>query len=481
VTQTAPSNGHAAVDRTRRRQRRRQRPRLVGWLVPLAAAMVIGLGLSAAVVGPAVAVGIAIAIVLLGLCAYQPSMAVYIYLASVPIISGIERGLLIPMVRPNEAFFALLLAGAIIGGLVRFGRGDPVPWRPHPLDIPLGVFVVMSVLWPIPSLLLREQSVDLGEYLAVFPVVKLTLFLVLVRLTITTQAQVVRCVRVVAWPASVLALIAILQTLQFGPVLSLLETFWSPEHTDEGVVERGSSTLASSIATGDYIIIALTIVICCSLNGLLDRRERLVLGLVLGAGVLAAGQFSTWISAGVVAILLLWRHRELRRLWVRLLPLGIIALAVGAPALISRLQGFGDGYGVPRSWLGRWDNVFNIHLPHFDSVRVFMGISPDSVLQAPETWRDVVYLESGYLQLLWVGGVPLLLAFVWLSIAVIRNAARQSSERTAAGACASALVIVWWFLILLTVIDPHLTLRGAGELIFLLLAITSGRIRDNTS
>jgi hypothetical protein len=39
-------------------------------------------------------------------------------------------------------------------------------------------------------------------------------------------------------------------------------------------------------------------------------------------------------------------------------------------------------------------------------------------------------------------------------------------------------VIVWCFLLVLSVIDAHLTLRGAGELIFVLLAICSGRIHD---
>ena len=43
-----------------------------------------------------------------------------------------------------------------------------------------------------------------------------------------------------------------------------------------------------------------------------------------------------------------------------------------------------------------------------------LGIRPDTVLPAPETWRDVIYLESGYLWLFWVGGIPLVLGFLWL-------------------------------------------------------------------
>lgn len=439
-------------------------------------AAVLG-GASTAVLGPVAGVTLVAGTALFVACAYRPILATYVYLATVPFLAGIERDVLVPLVRPNEALLALLLAGAVAGGLFRYARGDEVRWRPHPLDIPLGLFVVFSTAWPVASLLLREFDITFHELLMVFPVVKLAALAVLVRFTVTSQSRVIWCVRVIVWPAALLAAIAIGQTLRVGPVVSLLGTWWTT-HAGDGALERGSSTLSSSIATGDYILIALTLVICCGVRGLLHRRERLLLGLVLGAGVLAAGQFSTWISAVLVLALLAWQYPELRRKAVRFLPLGLVAVAVGAPALIGRLQGFGDGFGVPRSWLGRWDNVMNIHLPHFDATRVLMGISPDSVLRAPETWRDYVYLESGYLQFLWIGGIPLLLAFIGLSVVVLRHASRLSAEPTVVGACASALLIVWCFLLVLTVIDAHLTLRGAGELIFVLMAIVSGRIHD---
>jgi hypothetical protein len=109
-----------------------------------------------------------------------------------------------------------------------------------------------------------------------------------------------------------------------------------------------------------------------------------------------------------------------------------------------------------------------------------MGVSPDSVLEAPERWRDVIYLESGYLELLWVGGIPLLAAFVWLSVVVLRRARElmdaPDNQRSALGAAASALWVCWWFVLILTVLDPHLTLRGTGDLLFMLIGITAGRL-----
>lgn len=445
-----------------------------------AAAVAVIAGVLTAAAGPLVTLGILGLLIGIGLfaaAAYRPIFATYLYLGTLPLIAGIDRGNLIPLVRPNEALLALLLAGAILGGYVRFCRGDGVPLRPHRLDLPLAAFALLSTVWPLASLVLRGQTPLLSEVVAVLPVAKLVAIYLLVRFTVATEAQLLRCIRLIVWPGAVVAVIAILQTLRFGPVVSMLRTVWTPTTEGAELTERGTTTLASSIATGDYIIICLVLVICCGARALLGRRERLVLGFVLGAGVLAAGQFSTWISAAVAGALILWRFPELRRRAVRFLPVVAAACVVGAPAVVGRLQGFGT-LGLPQSWLVRWDNLASLYLPEFDLLRVLVGVTPDPVLQAPETWREVVYLESGYLQFLWIGGIPLLAAFGWLSVVVLRSTAQLRARRDTLGACVSALEIAWWFLLVLSVLDPHLTLRGTGDLLFTLLAILTGRLRD---
>jgi hypothetical protein len=428
--------------------------------------------------GPLVALSAIGVLVLVGLfaaAAYRPVFATYAYLGTLPLIAGIDRGHLIPLVRPNEALLVVLLLGALVGGYLRWCRGEWVPWQLHQLDVPLGAFLLASTAWPLLSMVIRGQPLAITDLAAVLPVCKLVAVYLLVRFTVTTEVQLVRCFRLIIWPGAVVAVIAILQTLHFGPVVSMLQAVWTPDSNAAALAERGTTTLASPIATGDYIIICLTLIVCCGIRGLLGRRERLGLGLVLGAGVLATGQFSTWISAIVAAALILWRFRTVRRGSLRFLWLVPVALAIGAPALIGRLQGFGE-FGVPRSWIGRWNNLSDFYLPRFDVINVLLGVSPDSVLQAPERWRDVIYLESGYLELLWVGGIPLLAAFIWLSVVVLRRARELMEQPGALGAAASTLWVCWWFVIILTVLDPHLTLRGTGDLLFVLLGITMGRL-----
>jgi hypothetical protein len=323
--------------------------------------------------------------------------------------------------------------------------------------------------------MLRGQTPVTSDLAAVLPVCKLVGIYLLVRFSVSTEVQLVRCFRLIIWPGAVVAVIAILQTLNFGPVVTMLQAVWTPDSNVAALAERGTATLGSPLATGDYIIICLTLVICCAARGLLNYRERLVLGAVLSAGVLAAGQFSTWISAIVVAGLILWRFGTIRRSSMRFLWLIPFVFALGAPALIGRLQGFGD-YGVPRSWIGRWNNLSNFYLPRFDFINVLLGVSPDPVLPAPERWREVIYLEGGYLRFLWIGGIPLLAAFLWLAVAVLRRTRELMERPGAIGVAASAMWVCWWFVLILTVLDPHLTFRGPGDVLFMLMGITTGRL-----
>jgi hypothetical protein len=440
---------------------------LAGLLVAVAVAV------AGAFAGPAVVLVLALALVVAA-CAYRPVVGTYLYLATLPFIAGFERGA-IPLLRPNEALLLLVLAGALLGAYLRHLAGAPVRLRFRAaVDAPLAAFVLLCTAWPLASLFLRGEVPSEDELAALLPAVKLAAVFLLVRMTVLDQRQLVRVMRIIIWSGFGIALIAIAQTLHVGPVIDFLSTYTPAEQTSE-IAARGSTTLASSIATGDVIAIGLILVIACAARGLLGRRERLIAGLVLAAGVLAAGQFSTWIAALVAAVLILHQYPDLRRRAVRFLPVAGVAVLIGAPAFLARLESFGEGYGVPRSWLGRWDNLTTFYVPSlFDQGGFLIGVSPESVLPAPETWREVIYLESGYLHLLWLGGLPLLAGFVWLSMAVLRRCADLARRPDALGACASTLSIAWWMVIVLSVIDPHLFLRGTGDLLFALLAIVSG-------
>ncbi len=335
------------------------------------------------------------------------------------------------------------------------------------------MFVVLATVWPVLSEMLRGLTPTGADLAATLPMVKLAALYVLVRVTVRRRAEIERLIRLVIWPGAVLAVIAVLQTLQVGPVLDLLGTWWASQDSPADLQERGTTTLGSPLATGDVLVIAAVILMCCAIRGLLGRRERIVAGALLVTGILATGQVTAWISTAVAGGFLLAASPELRRrVWRGLLPVAVLA-AAGIPALAARLQDTSSS-GVPTSWLTRWDNLSHFYLPALGNFHFLLGVRPDSVLPAPETWRDVIYLESGYLELLWIGGVPLLLGFIWLSVAVLRSARDAAGGPEARGALAQALGICWWTLIVVSVLDAHLTLRGTGDLLFVLLAVTVG-------
>ncbi|WP_211261510.1 hypothetical protein [Pseudonocardia acaciae] len=456
------------------------------WLVVVA---VLATGV-AAVLGGAVSpvaaygfVGGMLALLVAVTSGLYPSFATYAYLATLPFLAGIGREALLPLLRPNEALLVMVMGGAMAGGYLRLLRGDAIRPRFYPpVDVPLAVFLLMATVWPLASLTLRGLVPTGEEYASLLPMTKLVGIYFLVRYTITTEARILRAIRLIVWPGATIALIAVLQTLKFGPVLALLTTLWAGSDSNaaapnEALGERGTATLGSPIATGDFVIISLILVLCCGTRGLLGRRERLILAVILGTGVLAAGQFSTWIAAAVSFALLAWRFPELRRQSRKFAPLALVAFVIGAPAFLGRLGGIGEySTGSALSWLpepeqGRLDNLLHMYLPHFDWLTTLIGVSPNWVLQAPERWRKVIYLESGVLWFVWVGGIPLLLAFGWLSLRILRSLKPVLGHPGPFGATASCLDIVWRFLLVLTIIDPHLQQRGGGDLIFTLLAI----------
>jgi lipopolysaccharide/colanic/teichoic acid biosynthesis glycosyltransferase len=470
---TAPAPPEAP-DRPDAGSRPRRLLRGTGAALLVAVAVAVGGG-SSAVLGVLAPLAV-IAAALFVLCALRPAAAAYVYLGTLPFLAGIDRDVLFPLVRPNEALLALLLAGATTGGYLRFVRGIAVPRRFGPLDVPLSAFVLLSTLWPLSWVLLRDRLPTGEELAALLPVCKLTALLVLVRLSVRTPQQLLRLARVIIWPAVVVAVIAIGQTLGFAPLIGLLNTFWNGDQSDvAGLAERGTTTFASPIATGDYLVLSMALLVALGVRHQIGRREVLAAGLVLIPGILAAGQFSTWASAGVVGTATLYLHPSLRRRVITMLPLLAVAGLVGTPALIARLSSFGDGFSVPISWLGRWDNLVSFYWPGLGHYRWVLGVSPNSVLPAPETWRDLIYMEYGYLQFLWVGGLPLLAGFAWLSVTVLRHARKVAAVPGPVGAYGAALWAGWWMILVLSLIDIHLVLRGTGELVFVGLAIVGGQ------
>jgi hypothetical protein len=112
-------------------------------------------------------------------------------------------------------------------------------------------------------------------------------------------------------------------------------------------------------------------------------------------------------------------------------------------------------------------------LPELGSpANVVMGVRPAGRVPSHEAWRDWVYIESGYIWLIWTGGIPFALAYVFFAARGIKTTARIGRRRRDA----SGIAAIGAFASLvsgsvLMVLDPHLTMRGGADLTFALLAL----------
>ncbi len=254
---------------------------------------------AALVVAPAITVAGVMVAVLVGAVVVRPQIAAYLLLATTPLIVGMDRGLVLPLLRPNEALGLVLAAVLICRGLIRLTSGERLRVRFTKIDGSILLIAVSSSLFPLLWMMVRRRPITQDDLLYALTLWKFYGIYLIVKTSIRTEEQVRRCLWLSMGSAGVVAAIAILQSLQLFNVPSLLSTYYAPFGKETALgISRGTSTLASSIATGDLMAFNLGIAMAWLLRGG-SRRSVLVAAIGLFAvGGLASGQFS-----GVIAVI----------------------------------------------------------------------------------------------------------------------------------------------------------------------------------
>jgi hypothetical protein len=110
----------------------------------------------------------------------------------------------------------------------------------------------------------------------------------------------------------------------------------------------------------------------------------------------------------------------------------------------------------------------------FSSGNFLLGVRPAARVATATMATGYVWIESGYTWLLWAGGIPLLLSFLYfLWTNLRRHLALAGSLEDAVGAAALAVAVALVIVGILMVIDPHLTYRGSADLLFVLLGLSA--------
>lgn len=420
---------------------------------------------------PAVAVGL----VLFAVIVHHPLAGACLLLFASPLIVGIPRGELGGALRPNEWLLGFILAAiAVRALLLMLGRR----WRPAPfdaMDVALLALVATGSVLPVLWRIARGLPLTSDDLLYAIVLVKYYAVFRLFRIAATSEAAVAACLRAVLLSSALVAVIALLETFRlFGVATFLAAHYDQPFSGSEGLVEgRAVSTVASVFGLANLMIISM--ILALALRRVVVRGRGLLLGLALLflGGCVVTGTFSGYIGLAVA----LFAFGAFTRSLHRTVPFGAaIAGVAGAafwPFLEHRLAGFSGPAGMPQSWAGRLANLQDHFLPQIGAgANWLLGVRPAARLPATEQWRDWIYIESGYVWLLWIGGLPFLLAFLaFVALALSRLGAVARSRADAVGAAALTTRCAVVLIAVLMLLDPHLTIRGGADAFFPLLAL----------
>lgn len=410
----------------------------------------------------------------------HPPLAAYTLLVVTPLTAGIERGTLVPLLRPHEAVALLVGAGLVARVVARLIAGRFPRPSLRRLDVVILLMAFTSSVLPVLWVVARGRDLTTDDVLYAATLWKFYGIYLIVRTSVSTRQEVSRCLWLSLGVGAVVAMIAILQSLNLFGVPDLLARWFVPDISATGEGDRGTATLSSSIAVADVMIFNLAIALGWLLRGGEHRALLLTLGVIFTFGVFTAGQFSGAIGllVGVVAVGSITGH--LRRVTLGLIPAVLAAMVVLRPVISRRLSGFDSPYGLPFSWVGRLENLRTFFWPElFADFNFLLGIQPSARVLAPESWQaehysEWVWIESGHTWLLWTGGVPFFLAFfIFLWVAIRKSVQTAHARMDAVGVAAVASFTSLVVLGFLMVLDVHLILRGSGDLLFSLLALAS--------
>lgn len=455
-------------------------------------ALLLALGLAASVsagaiaaLAPQLAAAVALTLAVVIAVASYPPAGAYLLLATTPLLAGLDRGLVLPLLRPHEALAVLVVVGLLTHVAVCSACGASAQLRLAfgRVDAAILLLAAAGSILPLTIMVVRQRTIVQDDVLYALQVWKYYAVFLIVRTSVTTPAQVRRCLWLALGAAALVALVAIAQVLG-APGIATVTRHYTPEAINQPKLERGSSTLSSSIAVGDVMVFSLAVAAGLLVHG--DRRRLLLGGLALLFifGTVATGQFSAIIAIVIGVLAFGWLTGRLSQAILAFTPVAGAAALVLRGVVETRLRGFHGGSTLPQSWQVRLDNVTTHFLPVLRvDLNWLSGVRPLARISGPRfSGIEFIWIESGYIYLLWTGGVAFAVAFLWylwVATQAVRRVARERTDAIGVAAAASftALVVT----AVLMTLDPHLTLRGSADLSFALLALALTRSADTSA
>jgi putative peptidoglycan lipid II flippase len=418
--------------------------------------------------------------ILIGVVMARPVIAAYLMIFLSPLVVGVNAGTIIPALRPNEALMVVCALAIGLRFLFKLRPGELRRPRVDGVDLSLIALCVASSVLPLIMMAVRQRAVSSDDLLYSVVLWKLYAEYVIIRTVVTTREQAMRCLWLSMLAAAVVCGVGIMQSLHLAGVPGLLAKYYAPLGIDTSLSNgRGSSLLGLPAATADLAILNMSIAIAMLVRGNPRWRSLTAIGVLCALGVVAAAEFSTLIGLIVAVGTLLVLTRS-RRLAAAIIPVSIVGGVLLWPVISIRLGGFNSATGLPVSWIDRLYNLETYFWPVlFSDNNWILGVEPAARIATSSRKYGYVWIESGYTWLLWGGGIPLLASYFWLAGAVVKKGWAYGQRTDPAGIAATAATVAICAQVVLMLFDPHLTYRGSGDALFMILALA--RILPNTA
>jgi len=442
----------------------------------LAAVALVAMALVAAAAGLSPLVGLAlIAAIAVGLAvALNEMIGLGLLAALAPATAGLARGVPLPGVRFSEA----LIGGVGVILLVsarRFVRWTALDWA--------------ALLYALATLCLGAWDVlSQGEHInqsELYVLIGPLQFLLLYRATAVTARTPERrriALRLMLWASVPVALLAIGQQFGAPGIRSLVVTLTGNNvysATDTAARATGPFPLWHNLA--GYLLMYLIVIAAISLRGVPDvmRRSFLIAIAALDAIALIETLSIAAIIALVacVAILGVW-YRGVSRVVIGLAVVIVAALALFGARIDARYsQEYGRAPGtqgsalVPSTIQYRYNLWTNELLPMLEG-HVLTGYGPS----LPPQFANFPYTESLYVNLLYRGGVVLLVIFLGLAGTMVASALRARRDRDPLQqALGPAVALAALSLVVIGLIESYFTDDGPPQVLWMLLGLLAFR------
>ena len=404
----------------------------------------------------------------------RPALAGLALVCLVPLLPGLARGLLVPGAKISE----VVVFGASCLVLLICGRRGRVPFGG--LDLLVLAYVLATIGLGVLDMRLHAVPLDLDTATTLFAPVQYLLLFRAVRVSLPTAELRRIALRWALYLSTVMSAVALAQQVAGGAVNPVLVRLTS---SDAALGGTSTGLFAGKHDLGGYLIVVVVLA-----SGLLLTPGQRVLPpvrlwavLALAGVALACTVAFASVGGAVLGIALMARRRK------RLAPAMTGLVVVGAATAVlfgPTLFSLGDRQftsppvvtsttsaptWLPQSLAYRVAVWHDQYLPAL-TPHLLTGYGP--TLPPDIDWK---YTESAYLSLLLRGGLPLLLVFGAVSLALYARARRAEGDadpaQRALGLAVAALVVV------LTVIDvtnPYILNSGLPHLFWALAGLLAG-------